>query len=101
MSANEQSAYPSSGLAMNPLHVLIIDDSDADAVLAAAALSRGGYNIIWHRVDTADGLLEALRERTWHLAISDFTMPCFNGLEALKLLRRHDTDTPFIFVSGT
>ncbi|MDB6126447.1 MAG: hybrid sensor histidine kinase/response regulator [Verrucomicrobia bacterium] len=35
------------------------------------------------------------------LILSDFNMPAFNGLEALKIARERAPNTPFIFMSGT
>ena len=35
------------------------------------------------------------------MVVSDFSMPQFDGMSALRLLREHDQETPFIFVSGT
>src|SRR5437764_9612552 len=43
----------------------------------------------------------ALDRHTWDLVIGDYSMPEFSGPAALALLRAHDPDTPFIFVSGS
>ena len=37
----------------------------------------------------------------WDIAIADYTMPTFNGIRALALVRERAPDLPFIFVSGT
>ncbi|TAK03144.1 MAG: EAL domain-containing protein [Candidatus Manganitrophaceae bacterium] len=84
-----------------PLRVLIIEDSDEDAVLLVEALRRGGYDPTYERVDTAEALNAALVDRSWDISFGDYSMPYFNGVTALRLLRAKGLDIPFIFVSGT
>jgi len=52
-------------------------------------------------VDRPDDFVAALREFTPHVILSDFSMPGFDGMEALALAREISPDTPFVFVSGT
>jgi two-component system, NarL family, sensor histidine kinase UhpB len=84
-----------------PLTVLLIEDSEDDALLLLRELRRGGYEPTSRRVDTAAGMEAALDERAWDIVISDHSMPSFSSLAALKLLRdRGFADLPFIIVSG-
>jgi diguanylate cyclase (GGDEF)-like protein len=83
------------------LRLLLVEDSEDDAALVVRTLSRGGYDVVFERVDTPQGLERALATRTFDLAIADYTMPHFSGTTALRLLRARDADLPFIFVSGT
>lgn len=85
----------------NPLRVLIVEDSEDDALLLARELRRGGYDVAFERVDTAGAMTDALDRRQWDLIIADYTMPRFSGAEALRLLRGKSLDLPFIFASGT
>jgi len=84
-----------------PLSVLIIEDVEDDALLAEEALRQGGYMVTAQRVDTAATLDAALASQPWDLLLCDYTMPHFNGLEALAVVRRRGLDTPFILLSGT
>ena len=84
-----------------PLHLLIVEDSEDDALLLLRELRKGGFEPRWQRIDTSDALVTALDREQWDLVIADFSMPTFSGTEALALLRARDTDLPFIFVSGT
>ena len=86
---------------MTPLRLLLIDDSDDDAALVVRELSRAGYSVAAQRVDTPEDLTTALTSARWDLAIADYSMPQFNGLAALTLLREHSPGLPLIFVSGT
>jgi two-component system cell cycle sensor histidine kinase/response regulator CckA len=84
-----------------PLSVLIIEDSEDDAVMVVRELKRAGYDVDFQRVDSRDALKASLEARQWDLVISDFSMPRFSGTDALRLVRSAGSDAPFIFVSGT
>ena len=84
-----------------PLRLLIVEDSEDDALLIVRDLKRAGYEPRYERVDSAATLRAALEREAWDIIVSDFNMPQFTGTDALKLLRERDPDTPFIFVSGT
>src|SRR5918993_1686417 len=84
-----------------PLSVLLVEDSENDALLLLRTLRRGGYDPTWERVETAAAMEDALDGRSWDLVISDHSMPAFSSLAALGLLRRKGfVDLPFIIVSG-
>ena len=83
------------------LRLLLIEDSPDDAALVVRELTRGGYEVECDRVDTPDALVAALERQSWDIVVADYTMPGFTGTAALTLLRQHDADLPFIFVSGT
>jgi CheY-like chemotaxis protein len=70
-----------------PRHILIVEDSADDAELAARALRRGGCELTYERVETPQAMHAALARAKWDLVIADYSMPHFNGLAALKLLR--------------
>jgi diguanylate cyclase (GGDEF)-like protein len=83
------------------LQVLVVEDSDEDSRLIKRNLEEAGYRVHLERVDTRVALLDALRRKHWDIVFSDFSMPAFDGMEALKVVRKHDRDLPFIVVSGT
>jgi DNA-binding NtrC family response regulator len=83
------------------LKILIVEDSDDDAELILRTLRHGGLKAAYHRVDTREATQTALDEQTWDLVISDYKLPRFNGLEALKMVRHRNPDLPFVLVSGT
>lgn len=86
---------------MTPLRILIVEDSEADAELLLLALRRGGYEPDYLRVETRETLNEALSNETWDIIVSDYAMPRFNGMEALKLTKEKGLDIPFIILSGS
>ena len=70
-----------------PLRVLVVEDSEDDALLLLRELKRGGYDVTSERVDTPEAMTAALERGGWDIIISDYKMPRFNGLDALKLVR--------------
>ncbi len=84
-----------------PLRVLIVEDSEDDALLLVHALQRSGYAPIFERVETAEAMTAALKKQVWDIICSDYNMPHFNVPEALKLLQQSGLDLPFIVISGT
>jgi signal transduction histidine kinase len=82
------------------LRVLVVEDSEDDADLLQLALKRGGYEVYSERVDTPETMDTALKRGGWDIIISDYVMPRFSGLDALKLMQSHGVDVPFIIVSG-
>jgi PAS domain S-box-containing protein len=84
-----------------PLRVLMVEDSEDDALLLARELRRAGYELTHERVDTAAALNAALDRHPWDLVLGDYSMPQFSGTAALAVLQQRGLDIPFICVSGT
>ena len=82
------------------LRVLILEDRGSDAELVAHALNGAGYAVDWQRVDSEAAFLASLANPP-DLILADYTLPQFNALEAVRLVRAQGHDVPFIVVSGT
>ncbi len=98
-SAAEEARRQGRDVEPTPLRVLLIEDDPADALLIVQELERTGYDVTWHRVQTAPDLEMALR-RQWDVITCDWVMPAFGAPAALNVLRKHDSDVPVIIVSG-
>jgi PAS domain S-box-containing protein/diguanylate cyclase (GGDEF)-like protein len=81
--------------------VLLVEDVEVEAELIVHQLQRAAFAFCWQRVDTERGLRAALKQFAPTIVLSDFSLPQFDGLSALQIVREHGHDTPFIFVSGT
>src|SRR2546427_12823181 len=86
---------------VKPLHILIVEDSEDDTQLLLHELRRGGYDPRHERVDSAAAMDRALARHQWDLVIADYSVPNFNSMTALALLKERGHDLPFIIVSGT
>jgi diguanylate cyclase (GGDEF)-like protein/PAS domain S-box-containing protein len=83
------------------LTVLIVEDVENDALLLVRMLKRSGYQVASERVENAAEMQSALEKQAWDIVISDYNLPQFDGLAALRLLQEKEIDIPFIVVSGT
>jgi CheY-like chemotaxis protein len=82
------------------LRILIVEDSEDDAILLVRELRKGGYDVLHERVETRESMKAALEQKRWDLIISDYILPNFSGVAALNLLKEKEIDLPFIIVSG-
>ena len=87
------------------LRVLLVEDSQNDAMLLLRELRRGGYEPLSQRVCTPEDMEKAFRsadarDELFQVVISDYYMPRFKAPDALRLLRDLGYDVPFIVVSG-
>ncbi|MDB6023281.1 MAG: putative sensor protein [Pedosphaera sp.] len=85
----------------NDLRILHLEDDRFDAELMRQILTANGLVRELVRVDSAGGFAAELDREPFDLILSDYTLPSFNGMEALAMARQKQPDTPFIFVSGT
>lgn len=85
---------------MKPLHVLIIEDLEDDALLIVRELKKGGFDSQYKRVDSREDMLSAIKNRELELILCDYQMPHFNALEALEIYKDNGIDIPFIIISG-
>lgn len=83
-----------------PLNVLMIEDSEDDALLLTRALKKNGYEPKVERVQTARDMTRALENSMWNIILCDYHMPAFSGVEAIDLLKKTGLDIPLIIVSG-
>jgi diguanylate cyclase (GGDEF)-like protein/PAS domain S-box-containing protein len=83
------------------LRLLLAEDNPGDAHLLLHELKSAGLSVAHRIVDSRDAYVLALRDFAPDAILSDFSMPSFDGMEALRLAVALAPDTPFIFVSGT
>ncbi|HRI82246.1 MAG TPA: ATP-binding protein, partial [Opitutaceae bacterium] len=81
--------------------ILHLEDNPADAELIHLQLKQEWPGCAIHRVMRREEFQAALQHEAFDLILSDFSLPAFNGLEALALVQKTGTATPFVFLSGT
>lgn len=84
-------------------HILILEDSPADAELLERRLRSNGINFSFRMVSSKEDFIAALENRNEppDIILADYVIPSFTGFEALRLAKLSYPETPFIFVSGT
>src|SRR5688572_15810253 len=82
------------------LNILCLEDSVEDFGLIQRVLSKGQVSFNAIRVDTRKEFIHVLENSTVDLVLSDHSLPEFNSLDALKIVRGHQHPVPFILVTG-
>src|SRR5512132_2980433 len=88
-------------LTAQQLRILLLEDVPMDAELIEYQLGRAGIAFTPHCVDNRDDFVAALREFRPDVILSDYALPGFDGMSALRLAREHAPSTPFIIVTGS
>ena len=83
------------------LKMLMVEDMPADAEMTLRELARSGMEFVVRRVETEAELRRECVEFEPDIVVSDFALPKFDGLSALRVVRELRPDLPFIFLSGT
>ncbi len=84
-----------------PLKILMLEDNPYDADLVHDLLKKALRPFIFLVVTDKHSYLQSLDEFQPHLVLCDYTLPQFNGKEALEILRSHSTHIPFILITAT
>jgi len=82
------------------LDILILEDVPADAELIQFELKEAGISFAVRWVQNRASYLNALEEFCPDIILSDYSLPSFDGISALKLAGEKCPEVPFIFVSG-
>ena len=86
---------------ITPLKILFVEDILSDYELAEINLTNSDINMESRRVEKKEEYLKQLIEFKPDLIISDYSLPAFNGMQALKILLEYDSAIPFIVLTGT
>ena len=82
------------------LRILLLEDSPTDAELNERVLRLAGIDFTSLRVETRKAFVAALDEFRPDLILADYSLPGFDGLQALSIVRERSPDLPCIFVTG-
>lgn len=83
------------------MRILHLEDDSKDAELIQATLEAEGIACEITRVETPAAFRTSLELNAFDLVLADYTLPAFDGISALKVVKEISPDVPFIFVSGT
>lgn len=85
---------------MKTLKILYLEDTDYDVDLVREYLEEDGIVFDLIHVKTKEDFITALKEEDLHVILADFSLPSFDGLEALDITQQLISDIPFIIISG-
>lgn len=83
------------------IRILFIEDLASDYELALRVLKKENLDFTSVRVERAEEMIFELNNLKPHLIISDYSMPIFNGMEALKIAIELVPHLPFIMLTGS
>ena len=83
------------------MKILHLEDSPGDAELTRTIVAQELGDSQLHTVADRAAYLTALQSGGFDVILSDYTLPGFDGLEALTLAREHAPEIPFVFCSGS
>jgi DNA-binding response OmpR family regulator len=83
------------------LKMVMVEDVPSDAEMTLRELQRSGMEFVVRRVETEADLRRECIDFEPDIVVSDFALPQFDGLSALRVVRELRPDLPFIFLSGT
>jgi hypothetical protein len=84
-----------------PLRVLLVEDEDGDAALAARELQRAELVCKTRQVETEEAFRRELSAFTPDIVLADYTVPGFGGMAALDILQATAPLVPLIIVTGS
>jgi DNA-binding NtrC family response regulator len=83
------------------LNILILEDVGTDAELMEDELRKEGISFSSKLVESEDDFCRELKEYNPDVILSDYKLPTFNGMSALKLTKEVAPSTPLIIVTGS
>jgi signal transduction histidine kinase len=83
------------------IKILLLEDIDSDADLVIRQLRRDKLNFVSERADTRETFVNALFSFEPDVVLSDHSMPQFDSLTALEIVKKERPRTPFILVTGS
>src|SRR5262245_50428572 len=84
----------------SPQRLLLLEDHPDDAFLLCRSLATAWPDCHIRSVDNETDFVAALNQEEWDAILSDYRLPNFNGMAALKMVRERRPGIPFLFVSG-
>jgi DNA-binding NarL/FixJ family response regulator len=81
------------------LQVLVVDDSQATRTRVRVALERAGLTVVSEAADGVQALTQAAAHHP-DVVLMDLRMPGMDGIQATRILRRRQPDTPVVLWSG-
>jgi len=84
-----------------PLRLLHVEDQPIEAELCLHQLEQAGFELTADVVATRQEFLQKLGANTYDIILSDYRLPGWSGMDALKIARTKTKDTPFILFTGS
>lgn len=84
-----------------PIKLLILEDFSPDVELIERELTKAGIEFASKHVDNKKDFLDAINQFLPDLIISDYSLPQYDGIAAIRDLRTISPEIPIIIVTGS
>ena len=84
-----------------PIRILFAEDLPTDAEMARREILKEKIDFDYRLVDTEPEFRKELNDFSPDIVISDYSMPAFDGMTALKIARKYSPFIPFIVLTGS
>ncbi len=86
---------------MDELRILFVEDLPSDSMLIKHALTKAGLKYKSELVETKNAFIKQLDEFSPDIVLSDYSLPEFDGMQAIDLVKEITPDTPIVIITGT
>ena len=83
------------------VRILLLEANRADAALCIHKLTSAGLATEVDVVNSSEQFIEKALANPYDIVLSDYRLPSWSGMEALRWLRSSGRDIPLVLVSGT
>lgn len=84
-----------------PIRILHLEDVPADAELVEYELQKGNIKFEKRVVDNKDDFVKMLGDFNPDIILSDHSLPSFDSVQAITILKEKKLDIPFILITAT
>lgn len=85
---------------MKKIRVLFVEDNPLDVELLIRYIKNAGFEITYEITESLNNLEELIKNNSFDLAICDFNLSGFSGIDAIHRIKKAEKDIPVILVSG-
>ncbi|MGC1219652.1 MAG: response regulator [Phormidesmis sp.] len=82
------------------IKVLLLEDDPTDVELLTTTLSNGGLDCTFVVVETRREFQSVLETQPIDIVLADYSLPAFDGLSAIELVKARFPEIPCVLVSG-
>jgi PAS domain S-box-containing protein len=85
---------------MKPVSILMLEDNPMDAAVIQKTLSTASFPIRFTLTTNANEYIEKLQQQEYDLILSDYQLPNFDAVKALRARNQKNSSIPFILITG-
>jgi signal transduction histidine kinase/DNA-binding NarL/FixJ family response regulator len=85
----------------NTIRILLVEDNPADADFSLREIRKGEIKFVSSIVETESNYIKGIKEFLPDIILSDYSLPQFTGMKALKIRNKIVPEIPFIIITGS